>query len=526
MAMEGLWALVCATCLVADDHYATQPPRPGVDMVSATLAVQTAMQQGREHLLQNNPALAVEILESQLPRINGNAAYLALLRDAYRAQIKSLQLAKKDGEAQHYARRLAILEPPSPVTPARQIAVESSSGAPAPVNPPPPGKPSVFRMKGKDDNDFFKAPSDESPNRARAILALAEDAFHRQDYADANRLYDQAAQTEQAVVHSCRERWAYCKLHQVAEQLNGQSTAYAVLERDARAAQTLSSGTKVDDFARQILAEIEKRRAGGGTDHAEPAVALRDMGRNGEWSVAESANYRIFYRQTSDVVHRAAQVAERTRLTMFQKWFGAVPPEWSPKCAIYLHPTGTDYTRVTGVPASSPGHSSFQLEGGRVLDRRIDLHCDVPEMLSAVLPHEATHVVLAGSFGDRPVPRWADEGIAVLTEPREKIDRHFRNLPRHSQERQLFPLRELVHLNDYPQAQRVGVFYAQSVSLCDFLSREKGPQALVAFVRDGMQSGFDAALQRHYPYRSFEELEQRWSAWAFQGAGSTGVAQR
>ena len=46
-----------------------------------------------------------------------------------------------------------------------------------------------------------------------------------------------------------------------------------------------------------------------------------------------------------------------------------------------------------------------------------------------MLPHEATHVVLAGQFGDQPVPRWADEGMAVLTEPRDKIDRHLRNLP-------------------------------------------------------------------------------------------------
>ena len=73
----------------------------------------------------------------------------------------------------------------------------------------------------------------------------------------------------------------------------------------------------------------------------------------------------------------------------------------------------------------SPGHSSIRTDGPRVLSRRIDLHCgDVPNLLAAVLPHETTHVTLAGQFGDRPVARWADEGMAVLTEPREKVERH------------------------------------------------------------------------------------------------------
>ena len=69
----------------------------------------------------------------------------------------------------------------------------------------------------------------------------------------------------------------------------------------------------------------------------------------------------------------------------------------------------------------------------------MDLHCDDVNMLVAVLPHETTHTVVAGNFGDQPVPRWADEGMAVLTEPREKIERHLRNLPKYRDDRHCFP---------------------------------------------------------------------------------------
>src|SRR5262249_54971771 len=142
--------------------------------------------------------------------------------------------------------------------------------------------------------------------------------------------------------------------------------------------------------------------------------------------------------------------------------------------------------------------------------------------LIAVLPHEATHVVLAGGFGGQPIPRWADEGIAVLTEPSDKIEGHLRNLPQYYANRQLFSVRELIEQTyqpqqeNYPEPRRIGVFYAQSVSVVDFLTHEKGSQVLTQFVRDGLRYGYTSALQRHYGFRSFEELEQRWSAYALR----------
>ncbi len=526
MAMEGLWALVCAGAVCAANPSGSVPANPPPEratVIADTLAVQTAMRQAREYLLRNQPRAAVETLERELPRINGNALYLALLRDAYRAYIKELRLANQEVLAQKYSRLLAILEPGAAPTP--------KPAAPAAVKAATPVKAPTIRGYREDEDDFFKEKPTVDQKRARALLDKAEQAFDRNRFREAETLFEQAHRVDRQSTNSSRDRWAYCKLYQVTEELNQQSTAYGSLEKEVRAALDLNLGPRLKDYGQQLLAEIQKRRrqpAAGNPKEPDEPVAIRQLGRqtNG-WQVAETTNFRVYYAQDQGLAEQAARVAEQTRARMHRKWFGGQAPVWNPKCDLVLYATAQDYSRATGVPSQSPGHSSFQLDGGRVLSRRIELHCDVPEMLTAVLPHETTHVVLAGNFGDHPVPRWADEGIAVLTEPRDKIDRHLRRLPQHAQDRQLFNLRQLVNMSDYPPSpQQIPAFYAQSVSLVEFLTQGKGPQVLTQFIRDGLRDGYDTALQRYYGYRSFDELERSWSAFALKGAGNgAGLAQ-
>ena len=70
-------------------------------------------------------------------------------------------------------------------------------------------------------------------------------------------------------------------------------------------------------------------------------------------------------------------------------------------------------------------------------------------------------------------------------------------------------------------------FYAESVSLVEFLVKEKGPLVFTQFVREGRKIGYEPALQKHYGYRDFADFEQRWTQFAFAlPASSGGVAQR
>jgi hypothetical protein len=168
---------------------------------------------------------------------------------------------------------------------------------------------------------------------------------------------------------------------------------------------------------------------------------------------------------------------------------------------------------MTGVSMASPGHSRIESDktnAARVIARRMDMRMDTQGMMDGVLPHETTHVVLAGNFGPFPVPRWADEGIAVLTEPAAKIEQHRQNLLRAHQDGLLFGLKELMTMPDYPEPRRIGAFYAQSVILCEFLTSQKGPTVLTSFVRDGLREGYEAALQKHYGM-NFAQLQQAWN---------------
>ena len=51
-------------------------------------------------------------------------------------------------------------------------------------------------------------------------------------------------------------------------------------------------------------------------------------------------------------------------------------------------------------PKNSPGFSTMMCNGNRVVARRVNLRADHPQLLTAILPHEVTHVVLADLFTD------------------------------------------------------------------------------------------------------------------------------
>jgi hypothetical protein len=143
---------------------------------------------------------------------------------------------------------------------------------------------------------------------------------------------------------------------------------------------------RLDGWGAQLLERIKEVRL--------PAIEVKHTPREGNgWAKAETANFLVYHALPQEEAEKAVRIAEGTRSTMLRKWFGDPAATWSPRCIIYLHPTVKGYTRATPAPAASPGHSTISLDSGRVVQRRIDLRCDDPNMMTAVLPHETTHVV-------------------------------------------------------------------------------------------------------------------------------------
>jgi hypothetical protein len=390
------------------------------------------------------------------------------------------------------------------------------------------------------------------PNPGRDLLAKADGEFVQKRYAVAKLLYEQAFQADAKLAgDEARRAWAYCQLSALVDQVNRNSSDLAdwakIEDQVKRAVEIAPHLAKTGDY---ILAEVQKRRVGvpplGGMEPAgvpplggsvppkggTPTVSAVEhlpKGANG-MLVAQTAHFRVYHNQSPEYAEKVARVAEETCVQMSRKWLGAVEDQWQPRCDIYLHATAADYSQFTHESSASPGHSKIELDrlSGRVVLRQVHLRCDNPSLFDSVLPHETTHVVLGGKFGNQHVPRWVDEGVAVLTEPAEKVEQHKKNLLRSLQAKDLIPIRKLVQMDQYPEANQISTFYAQSVALVDYLTKEKSPAIFTQFVRDSLRDGFDAALQKHFGYRDVMDLQERFTqhVLAEMRGGSATYAER
>ncbi len=229
------------------------------------------------------------------------------------------------------------------------------------------------------------------------------------------------------------------------------------------------------------------------------------------WLVQESASFRIFCRANFADARRLPAACEALRRQLQETWFGEAAAAWSPRCDIVLHPTVAGYVRELG-PGSqqSSGCATIDIEKGRVVKRRVDLRADADDWMSSSLPHELTHVVLAEKFATKQIPRWADEGMAILSEPavrqaarRSAMQRALAKTPR-------FAAGELLALRDYPSGDRRDAFYGQSASLVAYLIERDSPEKFLAFLQHGQQHSFERALTDIYGIRSPADLDARW----------------
>jgi hypothetical protein len=257
-------------------------------------------------------------------------------------------------------------------------------------------------------------------------------------------------------------------------------------------------------------------------DHS-PQAAIPPTGSAGRWQVRETDNFRVFH-HSPELAERAAQVAEAARSAQGKRWTGpALSRNWAPKCEVYLYPEAQTFAKMTGQPETSPGFTTMGANGGRIISRRINLRADHPRLLSAILPHEVTHVVLADMFPEQPIPRWADEGMAVLAEPPSEVRSRSAELRSPLEESRIFTVADLVAL-DYPDAKDWSTYYAQSVSLTRFLVEQGGPRDFIRFLQASQRSSIDAALRETYKINGLAELQNLWLTYAREQAVGPDVA--
>ena len=149
----------------------------------------------------------------------------------------------------------------------------------------------------------------------------------------------------------------------------------------------------------------------------------------------------------------AAEAAESVRAAQAKRWgSSALQRPWTPRCEIYLYPDGKAFAEATGQPESSPGFLDDGEQRKSVTTRKVILRADHPQLLTAILPHEVTHVVVADLFTAQQIPRWADEGIAVLAEPDAEQNLRAADLQESLASGQVFDLQQ-AHVDRLPRGQ-------------------------------------------------------------------------
>ncbi len=182
------------------------------------------------------------------------------------------------------------------------------------------------------------------------------------------------------------------------------------------------------------------------------------------------------------LAEQVARAAEAARASQAKRWGPAVvPASWDPRCEIVLFPTAAEFSRETNQPPDSPGFSSMGMNEGRIVLRRVHLRADHPNLVKAILPHEVTHVVLADIFPHQQIPRWADEGMAVLSEPHTEQALRAADLDDPLKSGKVFKARDLMVM-DYPTPENWSLYYAQSVSLTRYLVETGSPAQFIRLV--------------------------------------------
>ncbi len=230
----------------------------------------------------------------------------------------------------------------------------------------------------------------------------------------------------------------------------------------------------------------------------------------------ETASFRVRHSGNRELADQIAKAAESQRKAIFERWSGPTAGPWSVKCEIVIHPTAEAFTKATGRPAGSTGNAAVRLTDGRAESRRIDLRADDESLAENALPRELTHVVLADLFPDKPAPKWAVEGMAILASTPEEAGRYTRTLGRCAREGEWFTIAQLMDLKDFP-ADKITAFYCESVSVTEYLIRAGGSERnFTIFLRDCQRYGTAQALKRQYNIDGPQALETAWKRAAME----------
>jgi len=219
----------------------------------------------------------------------------------------------------------------------------------------------------------------------------------------------------------------------------------------------------------------------------------------------QTPNFIIRNAPEPGLARQFGETAESLRKEMAILWLGKEIPRWWAPCPVFVK-----------VGNYNPGgETSMDFNNGEVYGWNMKIQGSVESILTAVLPHEITHMILASHFR-RPSPRWFDEGAATFVENEKERENYRRLLYQYLKTGRGIPFNRMFRMGEYPDDQMP--LYAQGFSLAEFLIMLQGHQQYVDFASAGMKTNnWSQAMKNYYGYENLGELQTKWVRWVDAG---------
>lgn len=255
---------------------------------------------------------------------------------------------------------------------------------------------------------------------------------------------------------------------------------------------------------------------------ASLSVSVSIVNSSARAATVESSNFRV----TADdarIAEQLALTAEELRKQVALEWLGEELPRWKSCCVVFID---TSPERMSGV-------TTYEFARGQVRRWRMSLRGPLERIIESLLPHEIAHTVLASHFL-RAIPRWADEGVALMAEDELDRRRVRRMAESFVESGERLSLLSFLETDEYPTDRRqMRVLYAQAASFTEFLVMA-GKSQFLEFVAAGIEEGWVAAAESIYGFESLADVEQCWRDWEAQDrprleiarSGSLAIAAR
>ena len=226
------------------------------------------------------------------------------------------------------------------------------------------------------------------------------------------------------------------------------------------------------------------------------------------WQVVKSDHFIVYYQEAppgyiDEFITKAEgyynTIVTELGFTRFEGFW-----LWDKRCKIYIYKSIKEYQKATGQPAWSGASTSIS-------KRTISTLLYKNDFIDITLPHEMGHLIFREFIGAKTyLPLWLDEGIACLQEKTYQRNR-LASAKGLIASGFFIPLEKLSRIRG-DTLMMPNTFYAESVSIVEFLLKRYGKNKFVDFCRSLRDNKGDwrAVLTGSYKFKDLSEMNDEW----------------